>query len=238
VSLPAEMLFPFSTLEMVGHRELHYFDLLMDASRQEDALQRFCHVVRWYLGTIHQEDFYKKPYNPVLGENYEAFTQSREFGRSNYVAEQVSHHPPVSALYLWNEQENVSFSSNVTFNVRFGGNHVNVGLDGTVAIRFGDRDETYESNKFVPDMIVKNVIIGTKRLVWNGEVVIACAQTGFSATIAFKEHREEGYVRGTINAIKTEQVLFEIDGKCSGEIYLIDKRNANEKRLLIDVSCR
>jgi len=60
VSLPAEMLFPFSVLEGVGHRELYYFDSLCEAQRTEDPLQRFVNVVKWYVSTVQQEDFYKK----------------------------------------------------------------------------------------------------------------------------------------------------------------------------------
>jgi hypothetical protein len=170
-----------------------------------------------------------------LGENYEAFVSSKDFGKSNYIAEQVSHHPPVSALHLWNEQENVTFDSNITFNVRFGGNYVNVGLLGTVTIGFHDRGEIIESNKFVPDMLVKNVIWGTKRIFWVGEVNLVSSKSGLSAIIAFRESNNENTIRATITDTKTEQVLYELDGKCSGEIYLIDKRRGNEKKLLIDV---
>jgi hypothetical protein len=54
------MLFPFSVLEGVGHRELYYYESLLEASRTEDPLQRFVNVVRWYVTTVQQEDFYKK----------------------------------------------------------------------------------------------------------------------------------------------------------------------------------
>jgi len=43
----------------------------------------------------------KKPYNPVLGEQYFAqWTGDAETGDTILKAEQVSHHPPVSSLYL------------------------------------------------------------------------------------------------------------------------------------------
>jgi len=42
-----------------------------------------------------QKDRTKKPFNPILGETYEYVTEKRRF-----YAEQVSHHPPVTAYNL------------------------------------------------------------------------------------------------------------------------------------------
>uniref|UniRef100_A0A915L8A8 Oxysterol-binding protein n=1 Tax=Romanomermis culicivorax TaxID=13658 RepID=A0A915L8A8_ROMCU len=52
----------------------------------------------------------KKPYNPILGEKFRCFWRKNDDdddddsaqGRTFYVAEQVSHHPPVSAFFASN----------------------------------------------------------------------------------------------------------------------------------------
>jgi hypothetical protein len=76
-------------------------------NKEEDPLQRFLVLVKWLLATIQQETFYKKPCNPVIGEIHEACTESPVFGKTTFVAEQVSHHPPISACYISNEQEGI-----------------------------------------------------------------------------------------------------------------------------------
>ena len=42
-----------------------------------------------------QKNKTKKPFNPLLGETYEMIQEDYRF-----VAEQVSHHPPISAFYF------------------------------------------------------------------------------------------------------------------------------------------
>lgn len=48
-----------------------------------------------------------KPLNPFLGELFEGYWDS-EMGRIELVAEQVSHHPPVTACRIWNQEAGVS----------------------------------------------------------------------------------------------------------------------------------
>lgn len=60
VSLPAVLLHPFSMLEVMGYREIGYFEQLLAVNEEEDPLNRFLIVLRWYLSTVQQETFYKK----------------------------------------------------------------------------------------------------------------------------------------------------------------------------------
>jgi oxysterol-binding protein-related protein 8 len=41
----------------------------------------------------------KKPYNPVMGEYFRCKWDFADQGQAFYLAEQVSHHPPVSAYF-------------------------------------------------------------------------------------------------------------------------------------------
>lgn len=79
-------------------------------------------VTRWYLSAFHagrKGSIAKKPYNPVLGEIFRCYWNLSDknsdlsvdgpvpWARKTdlvFVAEQVSHHPPISAFYA----ENVS----------------------------------------------------------------------------------------------------------------------------------
>lgn len=64
----------------------------------------------------------KKPYNPILGETFRCCwfhpqTNSHTF----YIAEQVSHHPPVSAFHVSNRKDGFCISGSITAKSRFYG---------------------------------------------------------------------------------------------------------------------
>jgi hypothetical protein len=50
---------------------------------------------------------HKKPYNSILGEIHSAWTFTSEYKKTSFLAEQVSHHPPISAYVVNNPQEDV-----------------------------------------------------------------------------------------------------------------------------------
>lgn len=60
-----------------------------------------------------------KPVNPLLGETYEYKTDDFEM-----VTEQVSHHPPITAVHIRGKDYRISFS--VQVQVYFNGQYVTV----------------------------------------------------------------------------------------------------------------
>ena len=48
----------------------------------------------------------KKPYNPIIGEKFRCYWKHEETeSRTFFVAEQLSHHPPISGFYVANRQD-------------------------------------------------------------------------------------------------------------------------------------
>ena len=84
-----------------------FADLLKKASEQDDPCLRMAYIMAFsvagYSLTIDRP--FKKPFNPILGETFEF--ESKDF---QFVSEQVSHHPPVSAMHA--ESEDYSFQCN------------------------------------------------------------------------------------------------------------------------------
>lgn len=93
----------------------------MSISDQKDARDRMVQVVKWYLSAFHagrKGSVAKKPYNPILGEIFQCHWTLPNDTEENvelvsegpvpwvsknsvtFVAEQVSHHPPISAFML------------------------------------------------------------------------------------------------------------------------------------------
>ncbi|KAF2317198.1 hypothetical protein GH714_016562 [Hevea brasiliensis] len=66
------------------------------------AHNRFISVVAWSISTARPVVFGVAPYNSILGETHHV---SR--GSLNVLLEQVSHHPPVSALHATDKEENI-----------------------------------------------------------------------------------------------------------------------------------
>ena len=57
-----------------------------------------------------------KPFNPLLGETYELITDDFEF-----LSEQVSHHPPITAAYCRGKKSNYVYWTNQKTNTKFNG---------------------------------------------------------------------------------------------------------------------
>lgn len=218
VTLPSQLVHPYSMLEVIGHRYLGQAPYLYGINDLKDPLERFLQIVRRYLSLVRQEEFEKKPYNPVLGETHQAWIESDKHGRTTCLSEQVSHHPPVAAFFTTNDKENSRVEGNISFNVRFAGNSVSVTTEGKSMVYLGDYDEVYEMSKGLPDMIITNVILGTKRVFWDGDVSIDCKKTGYYAKMTLKNANHKNIVEGYIaQGGENGTILFDFEGRC-GEV--------------------
>eukprot|EP01114_Cavostelium_apophysatum_P022528 TRINITY_DN817_c1_g1_i1.p1 TRINITY_DN817_c1_g1~~TRINITY_DN817_c1_g1_i1.p1 ORF type:complete len:318 (+),score=99.90 TRINITY_DN817_c1_g1_i1:461-1414(+) len=173
------------------------------ANQQTDPVQRLLGVIAFFVNMTKKEAFEKKPSNSILGEEHLCWVET-EGGRVNYVAEQVSHHPPVSAFYVENiaEKQKISMLGNFeTGGIKFHGNSVGITVKGSFRLEMTNPTtghiEQYIANKPFPNITIKNVILGTKREPWEGEVQILCPQTKLKAVLNYKE---EGW--SSINVVK------------------------------------
>lgn len=123
------------------------------------------------------------------------------FKNIQYTNYQVSHHPPISSFIIQNLKTNTELTSNLSFGVKFGGNYVSIVTEGNTKIYCHKFNEYYELSKLLPgflylinnnylmlDMVIKNVIFGTKKIFWNGQISVVCPQTNYSSTIHYKEN--------------------------------------------------
>jgi len=188
VTLPSLFLCPFSFLELAGYRSLQHIGLLLKANEEFDPVKRMLHIVRYFFSITQREKFEKKPYNPILGENHIVYTEPENSkGPVVFFAEQVSHHPPVFAYLIESKNERIKVRSTDHFATKFHGNSISVAITGVTKIELGFHGEHYLFSKPLPDVWIKNTIIGTKREPWDGEVLITCPKTNLKCTITFKE---------------------------------------------------
>ena len=65
-----------------------------------------------------------KPFNPLLGETYEFVNDDME-----YLAEQVSHHPPITACYCRGRKSRYVIQTNLQFDAAFNGKNLKIKQD-------------------------------------------------------------------------------------------------------------
>lgn len=74
---------------------MEYEELLVKADLEKDQYTRLCYVTAFFIAQYKCSDKrLNKPFNPILGETF-------ELKRPTYLyfAEQVSHHPPITASF-------------------------------------------------------------------------------------------------------------------------------------------
>ena len=109
-------------------------------------------ILKWYLSSWHYKTHVgslpppihpqgcKKPYNPIIGETFSCVVDTGA-SRVSYVAEQVSHHPPVSAFYLENQKQGYCANGYIWTKSHFTGNSACGSMLGNIEVffpRFGE----------------------------------------------------------------------------------------------------
>lgn len=112
-AVPAYLCEPLSMLQRTSEI-WEYRHLLYSAIQDECVLNRFIKVFAFlYIQYACTTGRNKKPFNPLLGETFEY-----ETGDFRLIAEQVSHHPPISAFHVENEDYmcwgHIKFKSKLT----------------------------------------------------------------------------------------------------------------------------
>jgi len=234
VSLPSVLCHPFSMLEVIAHRKIVSFHELFEAMDEPDALKRFLLMVRFYYTITRAETYEKKPYNPVIGESHVCWVKNGDDDYSEFVSEQVSHHPPISAYSIINKRRDFRMVGNLIFRVSFGSNYVSVNTSGYEKIYL--ENETYEISKCIPDMVIRNVVWGKKYIMWIGDIEIQCPDTGYIAKIELSEKNKENMFNGTIRHRDSDDIIYVLEGVCSDVLYYYPPGQEKQKKVLFDYS--
>jgi len=216
ISMPSEFLNPYSILEIAATRYLARFESLITANAQTSAAYRMLYVCHFFLSTLYRMKLYKKPYNPVVGETHYCFTE-KTGNKTRFVAEQVTHHPPVSAFYLDNEEEGVSVQGTISFGVKFHVNSATIATAGSMRLKLDKHGEEYFFTKSIPDLLMKNVVFGTRQMKWQKGIEVNCPKSGMKATITFQDQGSSEVLTGVIS--KDDQPILHFEGSLDDEIY-------------------
>ncbi|CAI5763286.1 Hypothetical predicted protein [Podarcis lilfordi] len=230
VVLPTFILEPRSFLNKLSDYYYHA-DLLSQAALEEDPYCRIKQVLRWYLSGFYKKPKgIKKPYNPILGETFRCCwfhpqTNSHTF----YIAEQVSHHPPVSAFHVSNRKDGFCINGSILAKSKFYGNSLSALLDGQAKLTFLSSGEEYIIT--MPYAHCKGILYGTMTMELGGKVTIDCEKSNHRAELEFKLKPFFGgstSINQISGKIKSgEEVLASLDGHWDGEVYINDLKNGS-----------
>ncbi|XP_066861945.1 oxysterol-binding protein-related protein 10 isoform X3 [Kogia breviceps] len=210
VVLPTFILEKRSLLEMYADFLAHP-DLLLAVTAGATPQDRVIGFVEYYLTAFHEGrkgTLAKKPYNPIIGETFHcswevpkdrvqprrtaapdpsghehpmADDPSKNY-KMRFVAEQVSHHPPISCFYCECKEKRLCINTHVWTKSKFMGMSVGVSMIGEGVLRLLEHGEEYVFT--LPSAYARSILT----IPWvelGGKVSITCAKTGYSATVIF-----------------------------------------------------
>ncbi|XP_075894242.1 oxysterol-binding protein-related protein 5 isoform X2 [Nelusetta ayraudi] len=234
VVLPTFILEPRSFLDKLSDYYYHA-DLLSQAALEDSGYGRIKQVLRWYLSGFYKKPKgLKKPYNPILGETFRCcWLHPQTNSCTFYIAEQVSHHPPISAFHVCNRKDGYSISGSILAKSKFYGNSLSAILDGKARLVFLSRGEEYIIT--MPYAHCKGILYGTMTLELGGKVTIECEKTKCSSELEFKL---KPFLGGacSVNQISGkicvgEEVVATIDGHWDSEVFIQEKRSGQQETL-------
>ncbi|KAI1313372.1 glycerol ethanol, ferric requiring protein [Mortierella claussenii] len=168
---------------------------------------RLLNCTRWFISTLYGSyssrsttaGLEKKPYNPILGEQYFAqWTGDIETGDTILIAEQVSHHPPIMGFHLENKKAGVVLEGHCGQKSRFAmPAGIDVSQTGHAILRLPcHNNETYLIT--LPSLQVRGIVTGRPSVELAGSTYIV-SSAGQIATI---EYSTKGYFSGERHSFK------------------------------------
>ncbi|SAM04460.1 hypothetical protein [Absidia glauca] len=228
VTLPTFVLEPRSMLEKITDFMAHP-ELAEQAAGLSDPTERFVGVVKYFLSGWHiKPKGVKKPYNPVLGEFFRCRYEFQDGSEAAYIAEQVSHHPPISAYHYANPRHGILIDGEARPKARFLGNSAGTIMCGYSRLTFTKHhNETYEISN--PNVYARGVLFGKMFMELGDQCTVKCVTSDLIAELDFKT---KGFFSGQYHAVvgkikkgSTGEVLYDISGTWTNELFIKSVKN-------------
>uniref|UniRef100_A0A8C4GXY9 Oxysterol-binding protein n=1 Tax=Dicentrarchus labrax TaxID=13489 RepID=A0A8C4GXY9_DICLA len=224
VTMPVQLNEPLNTLQRLCE-ELEYSELLDRAANTQDPFERMVYIATFVVSG-YASSYYRtggKPFNPLLGESYECDRPDKGF---RFVAEQVSHHPPISACHA--ESKNFIFWQDVRCKNKFWGKSMEIVPVGTTHVTLPGSGDHYEWNKVTS--CIHNILSGQRWIEHYGEISIRNSSSDIcQCKITFVKAKywnsSVNEVEGTITDNKGK-VIHRLFGKWNEAIFCGDPPSA------------
>ncbi|KAF9433299.1 glycerol ethanol, ferric requiring protein [Entomortierella beljakovae] len=218
--------------------------LFASISKGETPEERLLNATRWFISTLNGSytsrstaaGMEKKPYNPILGEQYFAkWTGDQETGDTVLKAEQVSHHPPIMGFHLENKKAGVILEGHCGQKSRFAmPAGIDVSQTGHVIITVPEFEENYLVT--LPSLNIRGMVTGRPYVELSGTTYIV-SSAGLLTTI---DYSTRGYFSGERHSFKASvkpisggNPYYTAQGLWNGSSTYTDV-NKNETNLFFD----
>lgn len=180
ITIPITYIEPTSFLQRLSEPYLHSY-LLDQAADASDEFERLALIAAFAISGVCNSVRLYKPFNPLLGETFE-YVRDGEHG-FKFIAEQVSHHPPIAATHAHNDKWEMWDEKR--FSSKFGGNSLTMTPLGTFHLVLKSTDEHFTWDSVT--CTVNNVIVGSMWVEHHGSSVIRNLKTGAEAHITLEK---------------------------------------------------
>jgi hypothetical protein len=234
VQAPPFVLSENSTVEIPQYWADHPA-LFVSQGAGENAEKRALSVLKYFIGTLRNQQYagrsensgVKKPLNAFLGELFLGHWSDEELGETRLVAEQVGHHPPVTACYLANDKAGVRAHGFTQQEITFNGN-VNIKQKGYAMLHLDKYDEDYLIP--VPNIKVKGILGGTPYPELQGNYSLI-SSNGYISRIKFEgksffgSGQKNGFEAKLFHKDQPDEILYTASGAWNGKLTIQDARS-------------
>ncbi|KAL8036641.1 hypothetical protein ABFS82_12G168100 [Erythranthe guttata] len=177
VTLPVLIFEPMTMLQKMAEL-MEYSHLLDLADECEDPHMRLVYAAAWFISLYYAIQRTWKPFNPILGETYEMVNHCG----ITFIAEQVSHHPPMSAAHAENEHFVYDITSKLK--TKFLGNSVDIYPVGRTRLKL--KKSAVVLDLVPPPSKANNIIFGRTWVDSPGDMILTNLTTGDKVVLYFQ----------------------------------------------------
>lgn len=205
---------------------LQYSRYLVLADSSEDPVERMEFVCAFIVAALSGNALrIVKPFNPLLYETYEIEHELEDGSRVKGFAQQVSHHPPITAAYA--ESNHFTWNGVINPKIKFWGRSVEVSHDGSCRIYLKRHKEAYTFKAVACS--IHNIIVGKLWFEHHGPLNVRCVKSNLQANLMFKQagwfsndlHRFDGFICSELDGKNSKKLRF-VYGKWSDYIKSVD----------------
>lgn len=199
ISAPAKIAYPTTYLEWFLNDYTFFPRFMKEVWSTKDNIERIKYLTSWIIAGLHVGEVVLQalsPLNPILGETCQRYSPDG----TKYYAEQISHHPPISAMMMEGPDQKWKFQVIQEFRAGLNGhNSIKAHKQGDILLTLFDGTQyTIEEGWINIDGLVYGELVVC---VW-GKIVIKDTTHNLTSEVQFDPDNQEGIVSSVTSKLK------------------------------------